>query len=347
MRPSLVKAAVKQCIKTRSPIMVWGAPGIGKSDIIREIVAEENAQIAAQPAPKGKSKAAPAPEPYGLVDFRLAMRDPTSIMGFPMPDQKTSTMKFFRDGELPTSGRGLLFMDEINSATPATQAAAMQLTLDRKIGDYVLPDGWDIVAAGNRESDRAVVSRMPSALSLRFKHVDMEPNLEDFCNWAIKKDLPRVLIAFLRFKPDLLHSFNPDMRSSPNPRSWVRVTQDINQGLPLDVEHALVQGTIGDGAAGEFTAFMRVWRDLPSIDQILLNPKGTQIPTSPNVLYAISTSLSMNAKADTFDRLMQYVERMPKEFQVLTVRDAALQHREVCNTKSFLDWSIANQDTLS
>ncbi len=321
MRPSQVKTAVRFFLSKRRPVFIWGAPGVGKSDIVESIAAEQN---------------------IGLIDFRMALRDPTDIKGFPMPDAKSKTMAFYRDGELPTKGKGILFLDELNSATPATQAAAMQLTLTGKIGDYTLPDGWAIAAAGNRESDRSVVNRMPAALSLRFHHLDLEVSLDDWVSWASDRDLPHEMIGFMRFRPELLHKFDPTQRSSPNPRSWFFASQMLDSGLDADTEFEMMKGTLGEGAASEFAAYMRVYKDLPTIDQILLNPDSVPVPKSPATLYALSTALGAKAKRDTFDRLMQYVERMPVEFQVVTVRDAVRRETTIASSRAFTKWGIAN-----
>jgi hypothetical protein len=303
------------------PAFVWGAPGIGKSDIVADIATEDGLE---------------------LIDFRMALRDPTDIKGFPMPDAKSKTMVFFRDSELPTKGKGILFMDEMNSAAPATQAAAMQLTLTGKIGSYTLPEGWHIIAAGNRESDRSVVNRMPVALSARFIHCDLEVSLDDWCAWAMDNKQPTEMIGFMRFRPNLLHALDTSARSSPNPRSWAFAGQIHDSGLDKDTEFELLKGTVGEGAAAEYVAFARVYRELPSVDQIMLDPDGVPVPTSPAVLYALSTALGSKSKKDTFDRIMKYVTRMPVEYQVVMVRDALRQTPESASTKAFIKWGIDN-----
>jgi hypothetical protein len=305
----------------RRAAFIWGPPGVGKSDIVASIAKEDK---------------------LDLIDFRMALRDPTDIKGFPMPDTTTKTMKFFRDGELPTKGKGILFLDELNSAAPATQAAAMQLTLTGKIGDYTLPGGWRIIGAGNRESDRAVVNRMPSALALRFTHLDLDVSLDDWSTWALENNMPTELIGFIRFRPNLLHAFDPSQRSSPNPRSWTFVSSDIGSSMDRDTEYEVLKGTVGEGAASEFVAFLQVYRDLPSIDSIMLNPDSVPVPTSPATLYALSSALGAKSKKDTFDRMMIYVERMPIEFQVVTVRDAIRQNNTISATKAFVKWGINN-----
>ena len=328
MRPSAVRKALEILIDSRRPVFVWGPPGVGKSDVVEQIAVDRK---------------------IALLDFRMALRDPTDLKGFPMPDTKTKTMKFFRDDELPTKGKGILFFDEMNSAAPATQAAAMQLTLTGRIGDYVLPEGWAIVAAGNRESDRSVVNRMPAALANRFVHLDFEVHLDDWCSWAIQNNIQTEIIAFLRFRANLLHAFNPaeNPRTFPTPRAWSFVNDIIKKDVPSDIQFDLFKGTVGDGAASEFVAFIKVMNELPSIDQIILNPLNTPVPESPATLYALTTSLGMKASSANFDNLMKYAARMPTEFQVVFVRDAVRRCDEVCATKSFLDWGVKNANVLT
>lgn len=325
MRPSQAKTALRYLMSVNQPVFLWGPPGVGKSDIVEAVAKEDKLE---------------------LIDFRMSLRDPTDIKGFPMPDAKTKTMHFFRDGELPTKGKGVLFLDELNGATPATMAAAMQLTLTGKIGDYTLPPGWRIVAAGNRESDRSVVNRMPSALALRFAHIDLEVSLDDWCSWAIDHNLPTEMLGFMRFRPNLLHAFDPAQRSSPNPRSWHFTSKMTNSGLDRDTEFEVIKGIVGEGAASEYVAFLQVYRDLPSTDSIMLNPDKVEVPKSPAALYALSTALGARAKKDTFDRMMQYVSRMPIEFQVVTVRDACRQTAGVGTTKAFVEWGLKHSDVV-
>jgi MoxR-like ATPase len=327
MKPSQVSKSIRHLLSKRRAAMVWGPPGCGKSETIEGIANEDK---------------------IDLIDFRLAMRDPTDIKGFPMPDQATQTMKFYRDAELPTEGRGILFMDEIVSATPATQACAMQLTLTGRIGDYVLPEGWGIVAAGNRLSDRSVVHRMPSALSDRFIHIDFEPDVDDWATWAFKNSISANTIAFIRFRRDLLNKFDANERSFPTSRSWTIVDQDIiDKGLDADTEFELVKGKVGEGAAAEYMAFVKTIRDMPNIDKILMSPDDVAVPTEKlSVLHALSTALVMRTEKNNFDRVMKYVNRMPTEFQVVYVRDCTRRDDAVCDTKAFQEWVINNSDVM-
>jgi hypothetical protein len=115
---------------------------------------------------------------------------------------------------LPTSGKGILFLDELTAAPQMTQAGCYQLVLDRKLGKYQLPEGWVVVAAGNPASERGVHFSMPRPLRNRFVHLSLEPDFEDCCQWAIGAGLRPEIVAFLRFKPALLHR--------PAPGRWPR-----------------------------------------------------------------------------------------------------------------------------
>lgn len=327
MKPSQVAKSIRHLAQHRRAAMIWGPPGCGKSETIEQVAKEDGLE---------------------LVDFRLAMRDPTDIKGFPMPDAETKTMKFYRDGELPTEGRGILFLDELVSATPATQACAMQLTLTGRIGDYVLPEGWSIVAAGNRETDRSVVYRMPSALSDRFIHIDFEPDVDDWAAWAFKNNISSNMISFIRFRRDMLNAFDPKARSFPTSRSWTIVDREIsNSNLDSDTEFELVKGKVGEAAAGEYIAFVKLIRDMPSLDKILMDPEGQPVPTEKlSVMHALATGLVMRTEKNNFDRVMLYVNRMPTEFQVVYVKDSVRRDDKVCDTKAFQKWVIEHSDVM-
>jgi hypothetical protein len=325
MRPSNVKAALLHLTTIQQPVFVWGPPGVGKSDIVAQVAQERKVE---------------------LRDVRLNLLDSVDLKGFPTIAKNKAQMTWLPADFLPTAGEGILFLDEMNSAPPAVQASAYQLVLNRKIGDYVLPDGWSVVAAGNRETDRSVVNRMPSALANRLTHIDFEIHLDDWCGWAVDNGVSADVIGFLRFRPDLLHMFDPNQRAFPTPRSWAFADKLINSHLDREVEFDLVKGTVGEGAASELMAFIKLARELPSTEQILLNPEGTAVPESPATLYALTTSLAMRANPNVFDRMMTYVNRMQKEFQVVFVRDATRRDEGVAKTKSFTKWGIDNTSVL-
>lgn len=309
------------------PVMLWGPPGIGKSDLVHQVGMFTE---------------------HDVWEMRLSIMDPTEVKGILFPNTKTKEANWFFPDTLPKKGKGILFLDEINTAPPAVQAAAYQLVLNRRLGEYVLPKDWRIVAAGNRMGDRGVTYAMPSPLANRFIHLDLDPDLDDWCLWAMKNGVANENIAFLRFKPDLLHKFDPatNPRAFPSPRTWVFVDEISKLNLPPALEFEAVKGAVGEGPASERAAFLKTLKHMPKIDEILLNPEKVKVPEEPSVLYALSTALANVSSENNFDRLMIYVDRMPKEFQVVTVRTAIKRETGCDETKAYQKWAIENSSVL-
>jgi MoxR-like ATPase len=227
------------------------------------------------------------------------------------------------------------------------QASLYQLVLDRKLGEYRLPDGWAILAAGNREGDRAVTSRMPAPLRNRFVHIDFEVDADDWSQWAIQSGIRPEVIAFIRFRPELLSAFDRDATAFPSPRSWEFVSRILTADPDSAVEYELVAGAVGPGAATEFTGCLRMFRDLPSIDAILLNPAAEVVPDSPAAQYAVASALATRATDTNFDRIYAYLARMPVEFRILCVRDASLRDPSIKYTAAYVKWAVENHHVLA
>ena len=329
MKPSAVKQSLKHLVTRKRPVFIWGPVGAGKSDIVAGVAKELDLE---------------------LRDVRLNLVDPVDLKGFPVVrgTGKSQTMAFVPPDFLPTKGKGILFLDEMNSAPQSVQAAAYQLILNRKLGDYELPDGWAVVAAGNRASDRSVVNAQPAALANRFVHIDFEVDVDDWYAWATQNGVSDVTRAFIKFRSNLLHSFDPatNPRAFPTPRSWVFVDDVLQSGLATDTEYELIKGTVGEGAAAEYIAFAKMARDLPTAEEILANPTKAPVPTAPATMYAISTMLDKKATAATLATLLTYMGRLPVEFQVLFMRSAGMANRDLLKTKEFVTWMTANQDVV-
>jgi len=248
-------------------LMLWGPPGIGKSSIVADVAKQHELQ---------------------LVDLRLSQLAPTDLRGLPVADNGVS--RWFPPEFLPTSGQGILFLDEINMAPPAMQGIAQQLILDRRVGSYCVPEGWFIWAAGNRKSDRAAVFEMPSALANRFIHLDLVPDFDSFKAWGLVAGLSEQVLAFLAFRPTLLHQIDAQRPNWPSPRSWVMAHQ-------LRVAGLAVEPAVGAGAAGEFDAFCTVYDKLPDLESILAGKSKAVFPAEASSRYA--TVLGLIVRADT------------------------------------------------
>jgi MoxR-like ATPase len=196
-KASDVKPIVLRAMNVNRPIFLWGAPGIGKSELVADMA--ESGEL-------GKCL---------VIDMRLALMEPTDLRGYPFRNPETNTMEWAPPCDLPTEEQAaqydtiILFLDELNSAPPSVQAAAYQLILNGKIGQYVLPKNVRIVAAGNRETDRGVTFRMPSPLANRFRHINMEVNFLDWQKWAINNDIHPDVIGYLSFSKGDLFDFDP------------------------------------------------------------------------------------------------------------------------------------------
>src|SRR5262245_34343359 len=250
MRPSRIAEVLERELVgagARTPVMPWGPPGVGKSQIVAQIAARHG---------------------IALIDIRLAQMEPTDLRGIPFRDGRHvvwSVPAILPDTERHGE-RGVLFLDEITSAVPTVTAAAYQLILDRRLGEYVVPDGWAIFAAGNRQGDRGVTFQMPAPLGNRFVHYEIEPDLDDWVAWAHASGIDPRLIAFLRFRPDLLFDFDPARYTVafPSPRSWEFASRALAKFAAVpDLLGEALQACVGTAAGLACRAYIAHLGALP------------------------------------------------------------------------------------
>ncbi|MCF6308907.1 MAG: MoxR family ATPase [Sulfurimonas sp.] len=313
---------ITSLVEQKVPTFLWGAPGVGKSSIVRQIADEKG---------------------IGFIDLRLALMDPTDLKGIPFYDKESHTALWAPPAFLPSSGSGILFLDELNSASPSVQASAYQLILDRKVGEYELPEGWAIVAAGNREGDRGLTYRMPSPLANRFVHFEMEVDVEDWRLWAYKNSLDERIISYISYKSEHLFTFDSksDVKSFATPRSWEYVNSilksSITQGLLLDT----LSGAVGKDVAVSFLSYSKVMNKLPDIQNILTCGTG-EYSDEVDVLYALSTGLVSAYLKDTNDEnlenLLKYTLDLKSEFAIMIVQDLQRNGVRMEHSSVFKDW---------
>jgi hypothetical protein len=325
MKASAVLNALRVLVGARQPVFIWGGPGVGKSAVVRQL-----AQGLELP----------------LQDVRALLLDPVDLRGLPFLGSDGRS-KWATPDFLPKDGKGILFLDELNAAPAMVQAGCYQLVLDRKLGEYTLPEGWAIIAAGNRDSDRAVTTRMPTPLRNRFVHLEFEVDTQEWSEWAIQAGVRPEVIAFLRFRPEVLSAFDRDANAFPSPRSWEFVSRILDSTPDQAVEHELFAGAVGAGAATEFFAFLRMFRELPNIDAIVMNPLKEPVPENADAQYAVASALARCASDINFDRVCLYLDRMPTEFSVLCVRDASLREPAIRHTAGYTKWAIENHHVLA
>lgn len=283
MRPAQLSHLLRQEFASvesghHTPVMLWGPPGVGKSQIVAQIA--DSYQVP-------------------LIDIRLSQLEPSDLRGIPFrtDDGVEWAVPLMLPHEQRHGSRGILFLDEINAAPPTVSAAAYQLVLDRRLGEYQVPAGWAIFAAGNRQGDRGVSYTMPAPLANRFAHYEVEVNLDDWVAWAHEFNIDERLIGFLRFRSELLFQYDAahNPLAFPTPRSWEYVHHSLhkfadNRNLMLDS----AQACVGAAAAAELLAFLDHLHKLPDIDAIVAGEK-VDMPEEIDLQYAVASSLVARA----------------------------------------------------
>jgi MoxR-like ATPase len=258
----------------RTPLFVWGPPGIGKSQLIHQAAAQRELPV---------------------IDVRLSQLTPSDIRGLPVADHEARQARFYPPEFLPASRqtRAVLFLDEFNQAPPVMQGIVQQLVLDRRVGDYVLPDGVFIVAAGNRRQDRAAVHELTAPVANRFLHVEVSPDLAAWRQFGTRAGVHEHILAFLGFRgAELLHRMSLHEPAWPSPRSWVMASRLHAGGLSVAL-------AVGAACAAEFEAFLQIYQHLPDIDAILAGEPvpGASLPAEPSARWATVTALVMRARS--------------------------------------------------
>ena len=301
----------KHHFATKRPIMVWGPPGIGKSDTFKGIKESYEAE--------GKSCL--------LIDCRLSLWEPTDLKGYPYYNQETNRMSFSAPDELPSEEEAaeydiiILFLDELNGAAPATQAAAYQLILNRAIGKYRLPDNVVIAAAGNRETDKGVTYRMPKPLANRFLHYEVRVDFDTWFDWAVKNNIHPDVVGYLQTFKNHLYNFDAgsNERSFATPRSWTFVSETLDDVDDFTEEEItdMVSAGIGEGLALQFKAHREVSGQLPNPTDILDGKVKDLKTDNISAKYSLTTALCYELKTafdnddkgnEKFDNFLEFMQ---------------------------------------
>lgn len=329
---NLIKARYNAGIKR--VLHIESSPGLGKTQLVEQAAKAMNVGFMKIHAPLMQ------PEDYGFPVISADKSDVSFIV---------SKSKFPLVGS-NCADHGIFLCDETSQADVSGQKILANLFQEHEIHGQRIKPGWLIISTGNRAGDKAGANRLLSHLRNRVTTMEFDASVDDWTTWALKNNVKTEIIAFLRFRPELLTNFDPQQDINATPRSWVEGVSAQLGVIDSAHEFQTFKGDVGEGPAAEFCAFLKVFRKLPNPDMIILDPKKSAMPSDPATLYALCGALSARASKDNFGRIMQYIERMPTEFSVLFVRDALKckgNEKESCEcngcsiktTSDFIAWA--------
>ena len=334
MKPSVFKEFTKIAIAHKHSFLVKSAPGVGKTEIISQACEETQTHV---------------------IVTHPVVSDPTDYKGLPfmVEEQGRKKARFLPFGDLEdlimATENTAFFMDDLGQAPPSVQAAVMQLILGRKINGHEVSDTVSFIGATNRKSDKAAVTGILEPVKSRFRTIiELQADVDDWVAWAARNDIPPEMIGFIRWRPELLHNFTPtqDMTNSPCPRTIENVAHWVKVGLPKEMELEVYSGAAGEGLAGELVGYLRMYRDLPDLDNIIKYPNKAKIDGEPNIMYAICAGVARKATIKNMENIVKYAGRISAEFSVLLIRDAVNFNEEVVETDAFIKWASDHEDVL-
>lgn len=298
----------------KMPAFLHGAPGIGKSSIVRDFAREHG---------------------LDLKIVMLSQIEAVDLRGLPALDHETRRTTWYTPEFLPRDGQGILFLDELSAAEPRLQVAAYQLILDRRVGEYILPEGWWVVGAGNAPDEGAIAYDMGTALADRLVHFKVVPDPKEWIRWGQAHNIAPEVLTFIQVKPDFLEGNQLQQANGqligPTPRSWERVSMVLSQATERASREIILSGIVGEAAAAEFFHVVEEMRDLPPIET-LLQAEESQLdhllPKSLPGLYGLTYSLTAyvhdvntaRATMRVLNRLDQTEDELPRpEIQALAM----------------------------
>lgn len=331
MRPTLLKETLKSLFPVQRNVCIEGAPGGGKTTIVREVAQELGVNYIERHMPTMLV------EDFGV----LFPEEGTRVMDYRLPDWYPAK------GSRHDNGKGgILCFDDRNQGGNDLQKTQANIMQARNLHGHPLADKWMVVSTGNRQADRAGSNRVLSHVRDRETVYELEVHLDDWTSWAVDHGVKPEVISFLRFRPNLLHDFDPQRDVNASPRSWVEGISDIMGKVPADAEYESFKGAVGEGAAAEYVGFLRIHRKLPNPDHVLMNPDTANVPEEKITLYALTGSLAHRATTGNAERLVKYLGRIPAEFSVLCMSLACRRDPTIANTTAFTKWAVNNQDVL-
>jgi hypothetical protein len=328
MRSALLATTLKALFKIRRTVVIVGPPGGGKTSIVHQVAHDLGVPIIEKVMPT-----------MLVEDF-----------GIPMPNPETGELTYMVPEWFPVEGKaapeGILLFDDRNQANTDLQKVMANICQARTLHGHRLPDGWQVVSTGNRQSDRAGAVKILSHLANRETELEYETVVEDWSVWAIENGVPGIAIAFFNFRPSLLNAFDAAKDRNATPRSWTEGVFKVMGNVPPESEFECFKGAVGEGPAAEFSAFLKVYRSLPDPDLVLTNPKTVKVPDDPSTLYALCGALSERVQRSSMSNFVEFINRMPTEFGLLAIKMAILRDRMLATHPAYGQWATVHGHNL-
>jgi len=337
----VARELVLDCFRVKRVPNLISSPGVGKSSLIAQIAKKIE---------------------FLVLDVRLSTIDPTELNGFPhiwetQDGRKVASyipMDIFPvvgkelpinpDTNKPYKG-WILFLDEFNAGSLLVQAAAYKIVLDRLVGMYLLDDRCVMATAGNLMSDKAIVNRLSTATQSRVIHLPIRVCNETWHYWATEAKIDHRVNSFLKFKPALLHNFDPNHTdlTFACPRTWEFTSDLIKPYDPIPMKKLpLLAGTIGVGCAREFHAYTEVFKDLPNFNTIINDPEHVTIRDEPSISHALTGIIGHKMTVDTAAPCLKFLNRLGADFQVVALRQAVARDLSLLKSAPVMDWLKVN-----
>jgi hypothetical protein len=298
MTPGEAKDAVIAAYHSKDPVFLLGEPGVGKSAVVKQ-----------------------AAETLGIdiIDLRLVQLEAVDLRGLPFKTEIEHggkahvVMSFAATSILPREGRGILFLDEFAQASTMVQNAASELLLDRTCGEYSLPDGWLIVCASNRRTDRAGTTEIPTHIRNRCCFIEVGVSQKEWLRWASGNGVSPHVIAYIKANPKRLQEFGADATAFPSPRSWVFVSNILKGPAKGKIREGMIHGCIGEGAGTELTVFLERTLELPTYEDVIADPANVPIPSKSNLSFNLIGMVAHTAVPKDVDAVLTFLARFPPE----------------------------------
>lgn len=322
LKPSELKIALKYAFKHGESILIVGMPGIGKTDIVKQ-----------------------ASKKYDLLILHPVVDSPIDYKG--LGANVNGEAEFLPYGNLKkmmnAKSKLIVFFDDLGQATEAVQKAVMQLLLAREINGKKISKHVVFVAATNRRGDKAGVSGILEPVKSRFDAIiHLKPDADEWCQWAIKKGMPKELIHYIQWRPHMVADFQPtkDLVNSSVGRTLASVGKKINNGVPSCIQYAMFEGAAGKKFALEFTGFLKTYKELPTVKEIMKNPDSAKIPESPGAKFAVMGIVVENATSSNVGAFLTYLDRLGNEVTTASMKLLTMKKPDAIKSEAYVKWAV-------